>query len=91
MLKVKHLTPFKPEKKEKKKGGNFDQGCKKSSSARFCLAFHCRVLGWFQPNFSSLLNASGFRALALILFELWPFSPYNIWKSWPPPPGRVEM
>ena len=28
MLKVKHLTRFKP--KNWKKGGNFDQGCKKN-------------------------------------------------------------
>ena len=33
-------------------------------------------------KFSSLSNESNFRALALLLIELWPFSPHNLWKSY---------
>ena len=35
----------------------------------------------FNQNFVFLSNESNFRALALSLIELWPFSPHNLWKS----------
>ena len=43
MLKVKRLTLFKL--KIEKKGGNFDQGCKKNLSARF---FFCNLVSRFS-------------------------------------------
>ena len=42
MLKVKHLTLFKP-KNWKKKGGNFYQGCKKN-----LLDFFCNLMSRFS-------------------------------------------
>ena len=80
MLKVKYLTLFK--QKNWKKAGILTK-----------VATQCRVLAWFQPKFGSLSNASNFRALTLILSELWPFSPHNLSKNdfflkfsskWPP-------
>ena len=45
MLKVKYLTLFK--QKKMKKGGNFDQGCKKNRALLDFFATQCRVLAWF--------------------------------------------
>ena len=78
MLKVKYLTLFK--QKIEKRQEFWPRLQEKSSSA-------------FQPKFSSLSNASDFRAITLILSELWPFSPHNLSKNdfffkfsskWPP-------
>ena len=80
MLKVKHLTPFK--QKKWKKAGNLTKVEKKSSSARFFATQHpVTRFSLILTKIYSLSNASSFRALALILTELWPFSPHNIWKS----------
>ena len=74
MLKVKNLTLFKQKKLKRRE----------FLPRLLCSIFfttYCRVLAWFEPNFCSLSNASNFRALALILFDLWPFSPHNLWKG----------
>ena len=75
MLKVKHLTLFKP--KNWKKAGIFTKVARKSSSARF----FCNLVSRFSfilTKISYLSNATNFRALTLILIELWPFYPHNL-------------
>ena len=91
MLKVKYLTLFK--QKKWKKAGILTKVARKIQLCWIFLATQCRVLAWFNPKFGSLSNASNFRALTLILSELWPFSPHNLSKNdflkkfsskWPP-------
>ena len=91
MLKVKYLTLFK--QKNWKKAGILTKVARKIQLCWIFFATQCRVLAWFKPKFGSLSNASNFRALTLILGELWPFSPHNLSKSdflkkfsskWPP-------
>ena len=76
MLKVKHLTLFKP--KNLKKAGIFTKVARKIELCSILFATYCRILAWFYPKFGSLSNASDFRALTVILIELWPFSPHNL-------------
>ena len=80
MLKVKYLTLFK--QKNWKKAGILTKVERKIELCSIFLATQCRVLAWFELKFSSLSNASNFRALGLILIELWPFSPHNPLKKW---------
>ena len=91
MLKVKYLTLFK--QKKWKKAGILTKVAKKIELCSIFFATQCRVLAWFELKISSLSNASNFRALGLILIELWPFSPHNLSKNvffcifsakWPP-------
>ena len=51
MSKVNHLTLFK-QKKEKKKGGNFDQGCKK---IEFCSIFFSNPVSRFSLSLTKIL------------------------------------
>ena len=97
MLKVKYLTLFK--QKNWKKAGILTKVARKIELCSIFFATQCRVLAWFELKFSSLSNASNFRALGLILIELWPFSPHNLSKKMiflhffgkVTPPGRVKM
>ena len=92
MLNVKYLTLFK--QKNWKKAGILTKVARKIELCSIFFATQCRVLAWFELKFSSLSNASNFRALGLILIELWPFSPHNLSKNdfffcifsakWPP-------
>ena len=83
MLKVKNLTLL--SQKIEKSREFWPRLQKKWSSARFFL--HPSVAFWLNFN-------QNFKALALLLIELWSFSPHNLWKSeffwifsskWPPP------
>ena len=98
MLNVKYLTLFK--QKKWKKAGILTKVARKIELCSIFFATQCRVLARFEPKFGSLSNASDFRALTLILIELWPFSPHNLSKHYfkfirqsdtPPPPPRKSQ
>ena len=76
MLKVKHLTLFKP--KKFKKGGSFDQGCKKN---RTLLNFVCSLVLRFSLILTKIwfsIECKWFWGANLNIIELWPFSPHNL-------------
>ena len=77
MLKVKNLTHLTPQKL--KKSGNFDHGCKKNQAL---LDFFCNLVSRFGLILTKILfsisNERNFKALALLLIELWSFSPHNL-------------
>ena len=96
MLKVKYLTLFK--QKNWKKAGILTKVARKIELCSIFFATQCRVLAWFELKFSSLSNASNFRALGLILIEYGRFLPTTSQKmiflhffGKVTPPGRVKM
>ena len=76
MLKVKNLTHLTP--KKSKKGGNFDHGCKKNRALLDCFCNLVSRFGLILTKICSLSNERNFKALALLLIELWSFSPHNL-------------